>query len=194
MKRLYGIYVPGLGDDKRPKEAGLSDFWKRWHNIDLQYFPVKWAEGRHFQPKLNELLKQIDSLHSQHGRVSLVGTSAGASAVLNAYARRPDKIDSVVIICGKVLHPEGIGQSYRDSNPAFIESMDLLADSLNSLTPAQRQRILSRIPIFDGLVPLRDMRVLGAKHSKQFTFLHAPSIFLGMTLASRPAARFIKSR
>lgn len=189
---IYGIYVPGLGDSNRPGESKLSGLWRRLHGINLNYHPVGWSQGRHFQPKLEDLLAEIDSLHAKHGKITLIGTSAGASAVLNAYARRPDKISSVVVICGKIQNPQGIGPAYRKSNPAFIESMDILAASLDSLTPKQLQNVLSRIPLLDEVVPLKDMRIPGANHKRQFTVLHSVSIVLGLTAFSYPAARFIK--
>lgn len=194
MKTLYGIYVPGLGDSNRPREARLSGFWRAVHHIDLQYHPVLWDKGNDFQSKLNKLVAHIDRLYEQHGKVALVGTSAGASAVLNAYAQRPDMVRAVVIICGKVQNPGGIGPSYRRNFPAFIQSMDMVQDSLQSLSPAHRQRILSRIPLIDELVPLKDMRISGAQHDRQYTVFHAPSIAIGMTTASRPAARFIRAQ
>lgn len=194
MKQLAGIYVPGLGDFQTRGEDRLGKLWKAWYGIDLQYHPVRWREGKHFQPKLTDLLKHIDRLYKQHGPIALVGSSAGASAVLNAYAKDPTKIRAVVVICGKILHPETISTAFQTENPAFMESFGQLPDNLAKLTPKELDRVLSVQPLYDQTVPVADMVIKGAHHRRQHTVHHSISIGIGLTLASRPLARFIRNQ
>jgi dienelactone hydrolase len=125
---------------------------------------MNWADGEPFAPKFERLLGAIDKAAAQ-GPVALVGSSAGAGAVINAYAQRPN-IRGAVCIAGKINNPQTIGQAYKQQNPAFWESAQLVPNSLTSLRTTERKRILSVYAPQDGVVPPEDSRVTGA-HNRQ---------------------------
>lgn len=185
------IYVPGLGDSRI---AGQQRAVRTWtlYDVKPELFQMNWADGELFQPKLQRLLDTIDSLAENGYDVSLVGVSAGASAVLNAYAARKSKVHGVVIICGKVNHPEAVSPALYAKNPAFKESMDRLPDSLDVLGEQYRKRILSIRPIADYTVPVRDTRIKGVKQGLIPTIGHVPSIAYGISLGAYKAIRFLK--
>ena len=94
------IYVTGLGDDRSYGQITILKSWRLW-GLKPHYFPFKWADKEPFEPKFQRLLAKIDDLSTDGNYVSLVGVSAGASAVLNAYAERKN-LTGVVCICGKI--------------------------------------------------------------------------------------------
>ena len=192
MKRV-AIYIPGLGDRRtRGQERALA-LW-RLQGVEAEIFAVRWYDKEAFEDKLRRLLARIDELDSQGKQVSLVAASAGASMAVNAYAARPDKVQYVVSICGK-LQAIGIGsvhgRVYSD-NPAFHESMQRLAASEASLDHTHRRRILSMYPIFDESVPVRETQLQDARLLRMPVSGHFLGIAYGLTAGSRKAVRFLK--
>lgn len=78
------IIIPGLGDDTRKLEFATKHFIN--HGLIPYVYPVGWhKEPYDFQTKLTQLLCLIDNYKSNGSKVSLIGCSAGGSAVLNAF-------------------------------------------------------------------------------------------------------------
>src|SRR6266542_6900779 len=94
------IYVPGLGDHMPHGQQLVPGYW-RLFGVQGHYEPMHWNDKMPFAPKLERLIARIDEL-APDGPVSLVGSSAGASAVLVAYGARLDKVAGVECICGKI--------------------------------------------------------------------------------------------
>lgn len=187
------IYVPGLGD-RRPRGQTIAlSFWKLL-GLKVHYFPLGWADKEAFGPKLLRLLGKVDELLKQHGDlVSLVGVSAGASAVLNAYAQRRD-LNAVVCIGGKIQNPQSIGERTYQINPAFQQSVYAVRGSLERLGPAQISRIMSIHPLLDGTVPVADTRIPGAVEKTVPVFGHILGIFYSITFGAPAITRFLKNQ
>jgi len=122
-KTHHIIYVPGLGD-RHPGHIqinllinGASRAWSR------TTFAVGWSNSEPFDSKLNRLIGLIDELSTKNSLVSLLGTSAGAGLVLNAYLARPKNISRVVYVCGELTGFAKINPRYFKENPAFKDSM-----------------------------------------------------------------------
>jgi pimeloyl-ACP methyl ester carboxylesterase len=192
-KPRHIIYLPGLGDSKAQGQQLVVKLW-RAYNVHGHCHCVLWGDGERFEPKLERLLTYIDSLHNRGYAVSLVGSSAGASAVLEAYAARRDKVSGVVIICGKVQHSETVGEIVFQVNPAFKDALDMLPKALESLTPADRSRIMSIHPLYDETVPIEDTQIEGARMQTILSAGHAISIGLMLTLGAPYIIRFLKGQ
>lgn len=184
------IYIPGLGDHRVHGQAVAVRTWQLW-GVQSQLFQMNWADGEAFAPKLARLLALIDKL-AVNGSVSLVAASAGAGAAINAFAARKNQIEGVVCIAGKIHYPEAIGERLIDKNPAFWESSQQVASSLNSLTAADRQRILSIRGLIDPLVPARDSRLDGAHNRVTWTFGHLITIATQLVFGAPFFLRFLK--
>lgn len=185
------IYLPGLGDPRRSEQNLLPKIWKPY-GVTVIYHPLHWRDNRPFEIKLKNIVELIDDLTKGRNIVSLVGVSAGASAAINAYARRKDDVNAVVCICGKINNPETVSKQTFDRNPSFKESLALLPDSLKKLDETDRKKVLSLHPIHDGTVPIGDTIIEGASNKKLLSVGHAASIFYADTLGSYRITRFIK--
>lgn len=184
--------MPGLGDSRA---FGQKIAVKTWllYGVKPRTFQMKWASDTEtYQSKEAALLTQVDLLMQQGHSVSLVGSSAGASAVLNAFVDRPT-IQGVVVICGKIQRPEAVRDALYGQNPAFRESMSKLNITLKRLTDEQRSRIWSIRPIVDFTVPVADMRIQGVRQGFIPTIGHAPSIGFAITLGAYNCLRFLKN-
>lgn len=172
------IYLPGLGDQRPWGQQFITKFW-RLAGLKVHYLPIGWAGGEAWPAKLERIIKQIDELGDADG-VSLVGVSAGASAALNAYAARSAKIGRVVFICGKLTHPETVNPSYYRENPAFEQSLAAVQSVIAQLIPADKAKMLSLAPLYDGTVPVADTKIAGVAHRRLLVVGHIPAIFLAI--------------
>ena len=184
------IYVPGLGDAKSRGQELVTRLWRPF-GVRGHYVPMHWAVDEPWEAKLARLLQAIDEL-SRTGTVSLVGTSAGASAVLQAFALRKQAVAGVVCICGKINHPETVNPNYYTVNPAFKVALVQLQAVLPGITLADRARILSIHPLRDGIVPPPDTILPGAHERTIFSVGHGFSIFVALTLGAPGFILFLK--
>lgn len=178
------IYVPGIGDDTKKLQRSLLRFW-RIYGVKPIIHEMPWMDTESFAPKLLRLVKRIDDAHAKGDTVSLVGASAGASAVLNAFAARKDKVNGVVCIAGKINNPDTIGERYRRRSPSFIESAMQAQFSLDQLDfDKERKRIMSRYAVFDPVIPQEDSKVAGGINRRVFTIGHTTTIAEQLTLGA----------
>lgn len=192
-KTHHIIYLPGLGDnDFGRAQAWLLKFWRIYH-VNAHYHAIGWADNESFGPKLDRILADIDRYIKPDNQVSLIGVSGGASAAINAYAARKQSVHRVVCVCGKIDNLQTISETRFKQNPAFKGSVDLLPDSLASLSNEDRQQILSLRPIRDGVVSPNDTIIEGAHQGLMLSVGHGFSIFYALTIGSFRIARFIKN-
>ncbi|HVW23418.1 MAG TPA: hypothetical protein VHB51_02980 [Candidatus Saccharimonadales bacterium] len=191
-KVLHIIYIPGLGDQGENKgQRWAVAHWLR-HGVEAEVFQMHWADSEPWTAKFKRLLDRIDELTEQGKKIALVGASAGAGAVINAYAARQNKIVGCVLIAGKVNRPETIGPNYRKENPAFITSAYDCEKALSTLDAAARQRILSRFALIDETVYKPDSRIPGARNRLSPTISHVGTIAFQLTLGAPSFIRWLK--
>ncbi|HSW37248.1 MAG TPA: hypothetical protein VLG37_02660 [Candidatus Saccharimonadales bacterium] len=187
------IYVPGLGD-YRPYHQDLAiKFW-RIYGLIPHYHAVIWREGDSFKPKLDKLLVEIDTYLNAGDKVSLISFSAGASAVLNAFAARKDKINAVVCISGKINHPENVSQHTNAENPAFKESLELLQKNLRTFSNADRQHLLTIYPFRDQTVHHEDAVIEGVQEKRIPAWSHLTSVAYSLTIGAFGMTHFLKNQ
>lgn len=189
----YVIYVPGLGDNKVFVQGILVYIW-RLYGVRSVTRTMNWLDPEPFEEKLTRLLVEMDEKLAKGYKVSLVGASAGAGAVLNAYAARKEQISGLVSICGKILHPETVSDSTYSRNPAFKESMAMLPNSLEKLGSLQRQRILSIHPKADPSVPVRDTYIDGAAEKTMPVVGHGVGILTALSIYGPHICKFLKQQ
>jgi dienelactone hydrolase len=190
MQKLHVIYVPGLGDSRVAGQQRAVRTWRLW-GVEPELFQMNWGDKEPWQPKFQRLLARIDELDTQGKAVGLVGVSAGASAVINAYAARKQLV-GVVCIAGKINRPETIRKRYFVNNVAFITSANDCPKALAALQTADRRHILSRFGLFDERVTKEDSRVPGARNRLSPTIGHIPTIAAQITLGAPSFLRFLK--
>jgi hypothetical protein len=130
------------------------------------------------------LLKIIDELSSPVNKVSLVGTSAGASLAFTAFYERSEKLYKAVNVCGRLRSGKHTVRSLSNmakTSPAFYESVLTFEKNEPQLTRLQRQRLMTIRPFWgDELVP-RDTAYLDGAHNQWiFTPTHMLSIYLSL--------------
>ena len=183
MKQHHVIFVPGLGDDI----WGQSFFVRLWrlHGVYGHTHEIPWKGKEAWEPKLQCLLDEIDRYTKQGHQVSLVGASAGASAVLHAYVQRKNKITGVTYICAKINGPETVSDKNYAINPAFKTALYSLKDALKALTPEDKAKFHSFYSPGDNYVPYEATTVEGVAEDKIPPLMHGPAIIFSLALGAR---------
>ncbi len=193
-RKHFVIIVPGLGDEIRATKFLTWHF--RRNGLEPVVHRVGWQnEEQEFKPKLDRFVRYIDEL-SKKGTVSLIGCSAGGSAVLNAFLVRPKAIEKVVTVCARLRTGPTTGwrsfAAKTKSSNAFAQSVKLFESRERELTRSYRKRILTVHAMFgDELVPPETATVEGAYTIKVPTMEHVASIAAALSVFSGEIIRFI---
>ncbi len=190
------IIVPGLGDETKKLEWA-TNYWQRY-SLEPIVHSVGWRDGEtEFQPKLQGLVDLIDELADKGDKVSLVGTSAGGSAVCNAFIERRNTVHRVINVCGRLR--AGTQKGFRSfevrsaTSPAFAQSIKLFESRETTLTDDDRRKIMTVRAMFgDELVPGDTTILRGAYNTRIPTPEHVFSIGMALTLFSKPLIVFLK--
>ena len=191
-KRLHILYIPGLGDKRARGQRLAVMLWRLW-GVEAEVYRMYWADQETWASKYERLLRRIDALSAQGKTVGLVGSSAGASAVINAFEVRTASVAGCVLICGKVQYPHTIGERVRKEDPAFILSAEQCSAALGKLGTAERTRILSLYATSDHIVPERDSHIEGARNRRVLTSGHAFTIGTQLLFGAHNIFHFLNS-
>jgi hypothetical protein len=190
-EHLHVLYIPGLGDHKVGGQQRAVSTWKRW-GVTPELFQMNWADGEPWENKFSRLLDRIDELNNAGSKVALVGASAGASAVINAFAARKHIVVGSVLLSGKVNRPSAVGDSFKRNNPAFWTSINDCQEALASLNTNDRGRILSRYGVLDEMVPFTDSVIKGARNRAVPTIGHAFNIGSQLLIGAPSFIKYLK--
>ena len=190
------IIVPGLGDETKKLEW-VTRGWKK-HGWYPTVHSMAWRNNKEsFQEKQARLLALIDQLSGQGSAITLVGTSAGGSAVMNAYMERKNVISRVVNVCGRLRVGTHTGihsfEARTASSRTFTESVRQCELNLQKLSVENSSKIMTIRPLFgDEVVPANTVGVRGARNIVIPSGEHVLSIALAMTMYSRKIIDFIQ--
>lgn len=157
-------------------------------------FAMPWSGKETFEPKLARLIAKIDYYRQSGNKVSLVGASAGASAVLNAYSQRKNKVDTVAYICGKINRPDTVSRQTYNNNPAFQDSLQQLQNTLSQLTPNDKKKLSSFYSAADITVPYQDTVIDGVQETKLPALRHMWAILYALSFGSPKLLHVLKKR
>ena len=198
IKKHSVIIIPGLSDETKYLRL-INNHWRKYGLTPIIH-PVGWRDGENeFIPKLKRLVKLIDKLIKNGDNVSLVGTSAGGSAVLNAFCERKSVINKVINVCGRLRTGPTKGfrsfQSKTASSHAFAQSVKLAELNEKRLNKKDRKKIMTIRAMFgDELVPPETTYIKGTKNILVPTAEHVFSIAMALTLFSKPLISFLTNK
>lgn len=187
------IFVPGLGDRLPPLVHLQREALRTWRTLGVRttMFRVRWSSDASFEDRLDRLDEMIERYEQRGERVALMGASAGAGAVLAAFARRRS-IVAVVIIAGKFLDPDDVLKPVLEHNAPFAQSLSTVPDILAELGPDDRSRILSLRSARDGVVDDEDTLLEGAVNETMRVVGHVIAIGYALMFRARRVVRFLR--
>lgn len=182
-QKHYVIYVPGIKDDLLWVQSLLIQTW-RFYGVQPVMLTMPWVGDEAYEPKIARLIAKID-VHRQSGHeVSLVGASAGASAVLNAYIQRKDDISAVAYICGKINFPDTVAPRIYARNPAFKTSLQQLQETVRQLTTDDKIKLRSFYSPIDTTVPYSHTVIANVSETRLPRLRHMWAILYAVSFGS----------
>lgn len=189
------LLVPGLGD-RVPRHQWLTKFWKK-EGMEVIIHTAHWNNTNEpFQPKLNRLIRHIDQIAHKNKKLTLIGTSAGGSLVINAFTKRPSKIHRVISVCGRVRKGNHVFPSLElaaKGFPAFTESVIACEKELPRLAKKDKEKIMTvRCSLVDVLVPMSCIQIEGATNMTVPIPFHILGIATALTVWRKKLIAFIQ--
>lgn len=194
QKKHCLIIVPGLGDNISLVGWTLKDWNKK--GVTVIVYPAPWNRlDESFDRKLERLVREIDKYYTKGFRVSLLGISAGAGLVLNAYVQRKKKIHKVILVCGRLRTGEDLAHWYYKWNrrsEAFYDSVLLSEQNQKSFTKDDFKKFLVFSALYDDLVPLKTSVLPQSKNIRLPMVGHIFSIGYTLLFKQKEIWDFIK--
>lgn len=189
------IISPGIGGEIEGLKFATKN-WQEGYDIYPEVIQTVWKNEIGLRPKLKKVTDLIDSLVAKGNLVSLIGTSASGSLMLNAFIERKDVIEKVVNIGGFLRPGNGKGSRSFDARGAdsiaFKESVLRFAELESTLTSEDKKKILTVRPYWDELVPPETVVIKGALNKKIPMVEHVLGITTAMVLYD-PVVMFLKT-
>lgn len=191
MSKHTVIYVPGLGDHNLKNQRRALKLW-RIYGVKTEICAMDWLVDEPWQTKLQRLLDQIEFHAKQGDSISLIGVSAGSTAVLQALAANPAQIHSVALVCPKFQYPETVHPMRYKMNPALKEAIIQSVQAVQKLTDDDKSKITIYRPIYDNLLPVKETQIPGVKSKVMIALTHVGGIAHALTVGSFWIVRRLK--
>ena len=173
-------------------QSTLIRSW-RFHGVRGHCHAIPWAGEEAWQSKFQRLLDEIDEYAGQGHKVSLVGASAGASAVLNAYAERRDKVAGVgLYMCQGQCAGTVSARNLCQESGFQGSSLELLQGNLKKLTAADKAKMRSYYSPNDGTVPYATTVIKGVDETRLPALRHGRAILYSLSFGFPKLIRFLK--
>lgn len=170
MRKHYVVIVLGLGETKSVY-FWLTRKWKKEYRLIPIIHVIGWKERKKdFEARLSILVEKIKQLlREEDASVSLIGISAGTSAIINAYSILRDEerllIKSVILLCGRFNFTSHWWYPMRygvKPYPAFEQSVALAEKNLEQFSQKEIKKIFVFNLIFDEVTPSSASSIKGA--------------------------------
>lgn len=178
---IYILYVSGFGSRYDIIRRFLLRFW-RIYGINAELVAMRWDDGADYDTKLRLLYQAIDK--NKDKNIVLIGESAGASIVINAYANRSKDVYRAMSLCGKNQGAKTVAGRFYSKNPAFEQSIHVADDNVAKLDINHREKFTSIYALYDPVIPAHESIVPGSRQVKLWTLGHLISILLALSLLS----------
>lgn len=171
------LYIPGLGDGYDPGRRAALWLW-RLYGVRAELIPMRWSHETSYMAKYTRIVDAIKAAESRGEEVVLIGESAGASMALNVFAARPSVV-RLITVCGVNAPDIKIAPRLQRRNPAFVESVEHLTDSLARLDTS---KITTLYALYDESVADRYTKISGANQRRLYGIGHLGTIILTLTI------------
>ncbi len=177
------IIIPGLGDRGGLYKLCVPLWSLLGYKVHIVVFG--WENtGQDFAVALERLTQYVDNLGTD--KCYVIGASAGGTAAINVLASRPDVIAGVVTVCTPY---EAVPELGNERLHASVAAATVALDRMNT---RQRKQILSIYALQDNVVPIAKSKPDGIKQKALFSFGHAVTIALSLSLYSATIRRFLR--
>lgn len=185
--RDHVIYIPGLGDVYDPGRRFALKIWL-FYGVHAELVSMDWDGEKQYQPKYDRVVRAIESAKKCSKTVSIVADSAGASLALNVLADHPE-LNRVVLVCGVNSPDIEISEKIRQRDPALVESVKRLKDSLPRV---DKSKIFNLVSHRDFVVEKKYSDIEGVRTHKVPFVGHIPTVSFCLTFYAWRICRAVK--
>lgn len=190
---VHVLYFNGLGSGKTRNREQWAMHHLAKHGIKVTHIPINWRSDESFEKLFNRTTRLVQEGLHEHGKLILVGASAGGSLALNILGRLQDKNLSIITLCSRLKespltwwdkrtlkHLAHIGVPGRESQSFFDSVMYCTNRTIPKLRKQDKKRIIIAEQWADEIVPRITMGIDGVRTRTLPIIGHGPGIMLGM--------------
>jgi hypothetical protein len=175
---IHALYFNGLTDGTTRKREQLAIKYLAKRGIVVEHVPIDWQSDELFQDLLARLTKITEQKLKEHGKLLLIGSSAGGSLALNVFKQVDNKNLYAVTLCSRLHDAKLAWWDWRTmqrmayigtqkASQTFIDSVSYCTDkTIPILTKQDKQRIVIVRQIVDDVVPRPTMSIDGVQIHK----------------------------
>lgn len=189
MSDLHIIYIPGFGDRYDTIRRPLFRCW-RIYGITTEFVSMNWSGAESYTDKLARINGAIDRTKGK--RIVLIGESAGGSMVVATHAKRYSELHQSMTISGKNHHGDTVAPRFYRQYTAFRDAMRAADTAVSHLSSDALRSFVSFCPLFDGVIPIQDASIPGARVIRLFSVSHLFTILMALTIFSGYIIRVAK--
>jgi hypothetical protein len=188
---IHVLYFNGLGYGKTRKREQLAFNYLAKRGIEVIHAPINWYAGESFEDIFSGALKLTKQQLKQHGKLVLVGSSAGGSIAVNIVRKLRDPNIYAIALCSRLNEQPIPWWDMRNlrrmahlnseaSCQAFYDSVMYCTDTtIPQLTKQDKARIITVEQWADFVVPRATMSIPGVKVYKVPGLGHGWGIAMG---------------
>ena len=196
---MHVLYFNGLGHGKTRRRERLAMRYLAKRGIMVTHAPIDWYAGESFEDLLPRMVALTRAQLKEHGKLVLVGSSAGGSLAVNILGELHDPRLYAVTLCSRLHEAPLAWWDWRNltrmariggkqSAPAFYDSVIYCGDiTMPKLTAKDKRRIVTTRQWADFVVPRRTTSIPGVRMYRVPGLGHG----WGIAMAARRLPRII---
>lgn len=186
------LYLNGLTDGHLRRRERLAVRYLAERGIHVTSAQINWRSGESFDVLFKRLVKLTQAQLKEHGKVILVGSSAGGSMAVNILARLHDQNLSAITLCSRLRLAELSWWDRRTlermaylgtpkASQAFFDSVTHCNNTAaKQLSKADKRRLILVQQWADFVVPRQTMSIPGVRIYKVSGLGHGWGIAMGV--------------
>jgi len=187
------LYFNGLTDGTTRKREQLAITYLAKRGIHVEHVPIHWRSDESFESLLGRITKLTKERLKTHGKIILVGSSAGGSLVVNILSQLHDQNLFGITLCSR-LHEAALpwwdvrslkrmahmGTPEKESQ-SFFDSVTYCGETgIPNLTEQDKRRLIVVQQWADFVVPRPTMSIKGVRIYKVPALGHGWGIAMGV--------------
>ncbi len=191
-KKIVILYLNGLSKGHVRRREKIAIHYLAKYNIEVIPAQIDWHSDESFRTLLGRMVRMTNKLLDEHGRIVLVGSSAGGSLAINILGRIDNKRLSAVTLCSRLnlanlrwwdrrslermSHMHTMWPSYK-----FHTSVTYCSTkTIPALTKQAKKRVTIVKQWIDFVVPRKTMNIDGVQTHHVPAIGHAWGIYMAV--------------
>lgn len=189
---IHALFFNGLSNGTARKREQLAIDYLAKRGIIVDHIGIDWRSDESFEQLLKRVTKITKEKLKEHGKLVLVGSSAGGSLAINTLGAIQDKNLSAITLCSRLHLAKLPWWDWRNlkrmaylgkakASQSFYDSVTYCTKTtIPKLTKEDKERIIIVQQLADDVVPRSTMSIDGVKTYKVAALGHGWGIAAGV--------------